>query len=279
MPNSDPWLILDCNYLCYRAFYTTGQLTWHGDATGVAYGFLKEVKNLMELFGFSRVVFAWDHGRPLRAKLFPGYKQTTQRTKTRTIEERQALEGMQTQVHRLKFEWLPRIGFRNVIFKKGYEADDVIAEACKQLWKKPKIIVSADKDLYQCLDQDTRLWNPQKKVFYGVYDFEQEFFGISPREWRKVKAIAGCATDNVPGIKGVGEKSVAKYLADKLPESSAMYAKIQDCETSQLDKNFPLVKLPWPGLGPLKLREGEVSLAAWKRVVSELGMVTLAGKR
>src|SRR5262245_23520886 len=83
-----PWLVLDCDYLCHRAFHAMGRLSHEGSLTGVVYGFLRDVKNLQEQFDSSRLVFCFDCRKSLRNELYPDYKRGRQVAAPKPIESK-----------------------------------------------------------------------------------------------------------------------------------------------------------------------------------------------
>ena len=91
-----------------------------------------------------------------------------------------------------------------------------------------------------------------------------------------MKALAGCSTDSVPGIKGVGEKTAIKYLKNELKESSKIYQRIISKEGWNIYKrNIELVKLPFTGTKIFKLKTDKLSATGWKEVVEQLGMKSI----
>jgi DNA polymerase-1 len=100
----------------------------------------------------------------------------------------------------------------------GAEADDAIGYLCKYLLKdKNKIIVSSDHDFYQLVDDNTIIWSPTLKSFVDKHKVIERF-GIHPNNFCLAKSIVGDTSDNIPGVKGVGYKSLAKRF-QKFTES------------------------------------------------------------
>lgn len=258
---SKTWLILDCNYLMYRAYFTTGQLT-----QGAIYGFLRDVKLLQQDLGTTDIMFCWDLGEPLRRRIYPQYK-----LKRTSLPSEDRLE-LHDQMDALRRRILPSLGFRNIFAAEGYEADDLIASMVDSPEVQSSIIVSADKDLYQLLDRDTMIWNIRTGRPYTEEYFKKEY-GISVRNWAYIKAIAGCPTDNVKGVKGVGEKTAAKYLMRKATTRAT--AAIESARY-KWGKNIRLVKLPYPGTPVFLLQEDDVNPKRWREVTTKLGMPSIS---
>lgn len=266
-----PTLLIDVSYLAYRAYYSgMGQLSFNHIKTGVVYGVLREIIYLMDRFSTNKVVFCFDVGKPNRTKVCPEYK--ANRTECTEEEMEHKLE-VRKQVHALRKEYLPMIGFQNIFWQKGFEADDVIAKIIADRPTRPFIVVSNDQDLYQLLGRFVSIYKPSKKELYTEEHFRAEF-GCSPITWINVKAIAGCKTDNVTGIHGVGEKTALKFICGEL-SSGAKFEAI--ARGSQIwKKNVELVTVPYPGISSFYLAKDCVTPQGWQKLVSHLGMYSLA---
>ena len=124
-----------------------------------------------------------------------------------TEEEEESNRIAYEQFDKLKLV-LPEMGFANVFEEKGYESDDIIASLVVGSDERT-VVISSDKDLYQLLN-----WCNICDIKGSVYTknmFIREY-KINPSGWKRVKSIAGCNTDNIKGVKGVGEKTAIKYL-------------------------------------------------------------------
>lgn len=265
------WLLVDCHYLCHRAFHTTGGLSHAGVPSGVAFGVLRELENLSNMYSPSRCILAFDHpGKGLRAIEYPEYK-SSRRNYECSDEEKEQLEMFREEVNRLRLEILPELGYRNVLCEKGYEADDIIAAFAGQIHVKDSgVIVSSDGDLLQCLRENVVLYNPRTKKVTTSQSFREEW-GIYPQMWASVKALAGCDSDDVVGIRGIGEKTAAKWFSGKLKASSAAYKKISE-NLDVYNRNIDLVRLPYPGLELPEVREDEVTEARRVKMNLKLGI-------
>ena len=267
------YLLLDTNYLAYRALHTTGALE-HGDVkTGVVYGILRDVITLQRLFNTDRLVFCFDHGEGLRKSMNPVYKISRQIDTTDPAEVI-ARREFRVQVEALKTVFLKQVGFKNVFYANGFEADDVIASICNWLPDEHEaVIVSADKDLYQLLRKNVYLYNPTTKATHTHETFVKTW-GIKPKRWPKVKAMAGCKTDDVIGIKGIGEKTAAKYLLGQIKEGSLAQQVIEE-NTDLIAHNLKLVKLPLEGTPEFIPVKDKVEPERWVQLTKALGMKSL----
>jgi DNA polymerase-1 len=257
-----------------------GKLSFDGSATGVVYGLLKGLVGFQDLFNTSNFVFCWDSNASKRRDIYPEYKATRDR-KDYTKEEIEFDVEFRRQMKKLRTTYLSKIGFRNIFIQRGYESDDIIASVARDISRKEDfevIIVARDKDLYQCIRHNVSMYDPQSCKIMTLQGFKKRY-GIKPREWSMVKAIAGCNTDNVKGIKGIGEKTAIKYLKGKLKETNKKYCDIVSMSGIELYyRNLELVELPMKGTRCFQLQKDELSEQGWKEVTVLLGMKSLKGK-
>lgn len=271
------YLILDCNYLAHRAKHIFGDLSDKGSATGVVYGFLKDILFLEEMFDTNKFIFCWDSDSSKRQRIYPTYK--AHRKRELDKDEQEFEYAFRTQVSQLRDIYLEVIGYKNVFCQDGYESDDVIAQVCKTLQPEDyAIIVTADQDLYQLIRKNISWYNPQTKVKMTRGGFIKKY-GIKPKEWVKVKAIAGCHSDNIKGIEGVGEKTAIKYLKKELKSSTKAYKSIKQGWDDTVLQNRPLVELPYKGTKPVKIVDDKLSQSGWDKVCKTLGMKSLRYKQ
>jgi len=275
------WLVLDVHYLCHRAFHSTQSLSFKDRPTGVVFGFLKSISALKDEFETDRIIFCFESRHLLRRDIYPSYKQKRNTTE-RTDEERVAYEGLALQISELRRRYLPRIGFKNIFSFRGYESDDVMAEIarssyCEDDRKDEEIVlVTADNDMLQCLSSNVRMYSPQKRKLMTDVWF-QKHYGIKPSQWAMVKAIAGCSSDEVEGIKGVGELTALKYVRRELPTASVAYQAITSPKGKEIvRRNRTLVELPYKGCPTPDLIEDEVDRGGWREVCGMLGMRSIA---
>ena len=269
-----PWLILDSNFLCWRAFHAMGGLSFEGKMTGVLFGVFRDILHLQREFDTNRIAFCFDSRESDRKVKYPKYKSTrANRYKEMSDDEANAHREFRRQIRDLQRQHLHDIGFRNVFLQKGKEADDLVAVICKAYPKTKKIIVSSDEDLFQLLDANTTMWNPNQQRRLTLRWFEKTY-NISPNRWADVKAIAGCSTDDVEGVKGVGEKTAIKFLNGTTnPKSKAHHSIIVNLK--QTRRNLKLVSLPLAGTDPIRLLKDKVTDDKWTAKAEEFGMKSL----
>lgn len=262
------WILFDVSYLAYRAHYTTGHLSYEGNSIGVSFGVIRDIECQTELHGAEKVVLAFDNVYSLRKVAAPWYK--ANRRQGLTDEEKDSLDSLYRQVDQLKCVLLPTIGYRNIIEVHGYEADDVIASAAQKIPDFDRaVIVSADQDLYQCIRKNVWFYNPSSKKTVDYCSFVEEW-SIPPTRWAQVKALAGCPSDNLLGVKGIGEKSAADYLSGKLRGGKRWQLIRRNIDIVGL--NLPLVELPYPGLVLPEIVDDEITEAGKFEVYTKLGI-------
>lgn len=270
------WIIVDTPYLCHRAFFSTGSLTG-----GTLFGFFNTLTTLRQSLKADKWVFCFEgDGKPLRTEISSIYKQE-RRTKEKHLSPDEAADRkrMRGDIKLLRDVYLPQIGFKNIWHQDGYEADDCIASCAERLCKKGKdsIIVSGDNDLFQLLGKRVIMWIPAKSRIYTEKDLSRDYDGISPEQWAQVKALAGCASDGVRGIEGVGEITAVKFLRGKLNGGQKIHDRIIEQKNVWLN-NLQLVKLPYHGCKEHKLYIDCVTPKSWDKFCKSMGFSSLIGR-
>lgn len=273
---SKTWLVFDVNYLCHRAFYSTGSLSFGDISTGVLYGVFRDIINLQNRFNTEHIVFCFDsHAKMKREEIYPTYKA---KRKSQPLEDQQIqdLNELGKQIGLLRNEYLYDLGFNNIFWQKGYEADDIIASIVKNSLSEEDdaVIVCSDHDMYQLLVAGkVIMFDPRQKKVTTEVDFTKEY-GISPSQWIDVKAFAGCSSDEVEGIPGIGEKTACKFIQGKLKPTTKTYEKILYGKDIY-HRNLRLVKLPFEGAKIFTLVEDKVNNLKWRSLMQKLGMKSL----
>ena len=264
-----PLLIIDAPNLAHASFHVTGHLH-----NGVIYGVLSKIGFLAKLFRSNRFVFCFDRGQPKRVTLCPGYKAN----RVYTEEQAAGRAKLHGQLRKLRKEVLPALGFANVFAAQGYEADDLIAAIADDC-RCEAIIVSTDRDLYQCIGNSVngRSVSVFRPVPGELIDLEKfrSMYEIEPRQWADVKALAGCKSDGVKGIKGVGEKTACRFMAKTLAGHTATYTKIAKQAGPIFKQNLGLVALPFDGTPTPELQEDRLTEKRWSKATKGLGMASL----
>lgn len=263
-------LLIDANFIGHTVRYTMGDLSHQDLPTGVVFGFLSRILALGFQFQTNNMIFAWDSPISKRKKLYAAYK--AQRRRKMDEGELESLHTAFKQFDALHKRLLPSIGFANSFKVKGYEADDIMAQIAARTHciGKRALMVTADNDMYQCLAHGVAMYNPTTKTKTTARDFTAAR-GVTPNQWARVKAIAGCSSDNVKGVVRVGEKTAIRYLREELDPSSQAAKKI-DAYWDLIVTNKALVSLPFPGLPLLRFRKNRFSKAGLVSVCKEYGL-------
>lgn len=232
-----PTLLIDCHGILHAVRYAQ----YHGGPAvkdwSLISGFINAINSISYHFGTGNIMFAWDSTKSFRKDRYPFYKDR-KTAKIQTDDEIEMDRHHFKQFAIIRDEILPKIGFIHSHKYDGFEADDIIAATVMNN-KQPMIIVSSDEDLYQLLGYAS-MYIYRKRSLLSKQGF-QALYGIPPSDWWKVKALAGCKSDCVPGIPGIGETFAIKYLKGEL--KGARLTKIQE-NMAIMDRNEWLVRLP-----------------------------------
>lgn len=273
---NNTYLVLDCHYLAHRAFHSMKELIHAGAPTGVLFGFLKEVCFLVEKFETPNVIFCFDADGSVRKDMYPDYKKK-RHSKPLTDEEILAKKQFHKQIRLLRDGHLFEMGFQNVFWKNGYESDDFIARVVKALVRRDPeatvYMITGDCDMYQLLRPNVYFYNPNKKKVFSEVTLKKEL-DMTPKEYRRCLAIAGCDTDEVKGVKGVGIKTALKYVRKEIPKDSPRYKSIK-ANRSITKRNYKLVALPFRSTPKIELLADTVTPERWNTVVKSMGMKSL----
>lgn len=232
-------IIVDANNIAHRAKHVNGALD-----DGITFGFLNQILTLAKVLDCSNFIFCWDSRHSYRKVHYPEYKANRVKIDL-TDEDFDAFR----QFKDLRTKVLPELGFKNVFMQTGYEADDVLSFIVKK-FPDDYTIVSSDEDMYQLLEW-ADIYSPTKKETLDAKWFNIKY-GILPSQWPVIKAYAGCSTDNVKGIAGVGEKTAINYLNGQLKKGKKFEAIINGHDIYKT--NLPLVTLPYTrGARPISL--------------------------
>lgn len=279
------WIVLDVSYLCWRLFHTSLRSLSHNEVgTGILYGFVRDMLSYQDHHSTTNIAFCFDSNVSCRKVVYPGYKSSREEKKKAAPAEEQKLhKSMYNQIRLLSSEFLPGIGYKNVFWHEGFEADDLIGSIVRNKTEKQElVIVSADKDLYQLLGPGVSIWVPgamgrDKTITEETF---REEWNLEPSQWRMVKAIAGCSTDDVPGCPGIGESTAAKFLRKELNKAPSktgkpsQYEKIRDFKESA-KRNLRLVSLPFKGTPDLFLEKDELDGEAWRKMLKKFNIRSL----
>jgi len=245
-----PTLLLDGKCLAYRTQYSkTGGLSHSGIRTGLYYGFFNTLQQLMHKFYPIYIAIFWDSPsrKGVRKKAFPGYKTRDNWDKLTEAQRKEKMEFQDAYENLMVL--CEDLGIASYILE-GYEADDIFALWIKRFENfKPIIMITRDEDMYQLLSDKVSLYSPDDKVMKDEKWFRKTY-GFGPDQWANYKAMAGCKSDTIPGLKGVGEETALKYFRNE-----PIKKKDIDSESNWeiMNKFYDLIVLPHPDLKDMHL--------------------------
>ena len=213
-------MVLDGNSLVNRAFFGIKLLTTKdGRYTNAIYGFQNILLNLLAAHKPDAVAIAWDLRAPtFRHKAYDGYKATRHGMPEELAQQMPVLK-----------ELLTDLGFVQVS-KAGWEADDILgtlAAACEAAGG-TTLLATGDRDSLQLVDDATTVLLATNKETIPMDPAAiREKYGIEPPQLIDVKSLMGDASDNIPGVPGIGEKT-ALALISKFGSLQGVYDNIED---------------------------------------------------
>lgn len=231
------FVILDGHAILHRAYHALPPLTnKKGEVVNAVYGFLLVLFKVLREFQPDFVLSTFDTKAPtFRHKEYKEYKAT------RPPME----ENLSSQIPKIK-KTLEDFGVA-IAEKDGYEADDIIGTASETALKKEgleTIIVSGDLDLLQLVDEKTKVYLLRKGVkdivLYDKEAVKDRLLGLGPSQVVAFKSLRGDSSDNVPGVKGIGDKTATSLLLE-FGDLENIYKNIDSKNISQKIKDL-LVK-------------------------------------
>ena len=265
-------IIIDALNMFLRSYVISPHMDRKGNPVGGTIGFLKSLQKVARDFNADEIIVAWDghEGSQRKRSMNKDYKggRKPVRFNRRMIElspdQEQANKGYQ-QVRLM--EYLNQMPVIQLV-ADFTEADDIIAHVINHDKYKDwhKTIISSDKDFFQLCREDVSIYRPiQKKTM--TKDSIINEFKIHPKNFALARAMAGDASDNLPGIRGAGLKTIAKrfpylvredeYEVADIIRDCAMQAKklkihenIQTGETL-IKENYKIMQLYYPNIRPL----------------------------
>ena len=202
-------ILIDGNNLMFRSYYATAYTgnvmkNSKGFPTNALYGFVGMMNKIIHEEKPEYVAVAFDIGKNFRKQKYETYKdgrsETPDELKQQMPIAREILNAMGIQY----FEMEP------------YEADDIIGTFAKMCEEDPEyeaLIVSSDKDLLQLISDETevKLLKQKDYIRYNKKNFKEDW-GFEPIRMIDYKALAGDPSDNIPGVKGIGDKTAINLL-------------------------------------------------------------------
>ena len=193
----------------YYAFFRKPMINSKGADTSILYGFTKYILELLEREKPDYLAVAFDPpGGTFRNQMYPGYKANRKETPQLVIDALEPLTDLCGQMN------IP------VLMLKGFEADDVIGTMAKRCAREglDVYMVTPDKDYGQLIEDHIWQYKPGKagndNEIIGVKEVTAKYGISTPAQVIDMLAICGDAADNVPGVKGVGEKGASRLVAE-----------------------------------------------------------------
>lgn len=208
MSETRPLLILvDGHAVAYRAYFALSGgsfSTSSGEPTNATYGFTRVILDILDR-NPDYFAISFDRGLSGREDMFPDYKGTREKMP----------EDLEIQLGRI--EELVNAFNIPVLALDGYEADDVIGTVTRQAEAQgcDVLIVTGDRDILQLVSAHTKVQLPKRgedDIIYDEAGFIGLYPGLTPDRLPDLKGLMGDSSDNIPGVKGIGEKTGLKLL-------------------------------------------------------------------
>ena len=204
-------ILVDGNNLMFRSYFATaysGNLMKNskGEATNALYGFVNMINKIITEENPTYMAVAFDIGKNFRHEKYANYKAGRSETPKDLLDQMPKARNL-----------LDAMGIKHLEVE-NYEADDIIGTLSKKVLEHPGFIatiISSDKDLLQLINEevDVKLLKTKGFIRYNEEAFFNDY-GIKPIRMIDLKALMGDASDNVPGVKGIGEKTALKLLQE-----------------------------------------------------------------
>ncbi|MBR4408021.1 MAG: DNA polymerase I [Clostridia bacterium] len=221
-------LIIDGNSLIFRAYYALPYLSdTKGQPTGAIFGFLNMFLKVIGEYNPTHIAVAFDHSRKtFRNKIFAEYKGTRKETP----------DDLRQQFPLMK-EFLRAMGVK-CLEQQCIEADDIVGTLSK-IPNCQKVVLSGDRDVLQLIDDDCEVWLTKKGIS-EIYRVDKEVllqdFRLTPPQIVDLKALMGDASDNIPGVKGIGPKT-ATDLIEQFDSLENLYDNLDNPNINKGTKN------------------------------------------
>ncbi len=222
-------LILDGNSILNRAFYGIKLLTTKdGIYTNAIYGFLTTFQKLKEEINPDAVAIAFDMKAPtFRHKIYSNYKANRKGMPNELAGQMPILK-----------ELLTYLGYK-IVECEGFEADDILGTLSRKCDKTGNecVIATGDRDSLQLVSPNVsvRITSTKFGKPYTTFYNEQtikETYGVAPKQLIQIKAIQGDTSDNIPGVKGIGEKG-ANSLIKNFGDLNYIYNHINEIDIKE----------------------------------------------
>ena len=203
-------ILIDGHSIAFRAFYALPDslVTKEGFPTNVIHGFLMMISKIIKDFDTDKLVITWDVSKKtFRTDLYKDYKGNR---KSAPDEFKIQVKVLQKLIEKFN---IPQVSL------EGFEADDVLGTLSKSFNDNDEevLIVTGDRDSFQLISEKTNVLYTKRGISeverFGEAEFEDRF-KISTSQYIEYLGLKGDASDNIPGLPGVGEKTAINLLSD-----------------------------------------------------------------
>lgn len=233
--NENPIMIIDGMNFFIRS-YTSSPLMVAGEHVGGTIGFLNSLLPVISKHKPQRCFVIWEGGGSTRRRqIYPNYKGGRRPHRLNRFYEGEMPDSKENRDWQLKFlvEILKKVPISQ-IYISDCEADDIIGYLSKYTFRKNNVlIVSSDHDYLQLIDDRVKIWSPTLKVLVDKH-WVLEKYGILPHNLCVARCFSGDSSDELPGLKGVGIKTLIK----RFPKISSQDL-VSVEEILEMSKNHP----------------------------------------
>ncbi len=199
--------IIDGTSFCYRAFYAIRSLSnSRGEPTNAIYGFVTMMRKLIQDHEPAYLAMCFDRKEPtFRHERYKEYKAHRKPMPDDLVQQLEPIKAFCRAYQFALFE------------QAGYEADDLIGTLARSGEKEgfDVFIVTGDKDAMQLVDEKIKILNPNKEnLIFDTEMVKKRFDGLGPEKVVDLMALMGDASDNIPGVPGIGEKTAIKLIQE-----------------------------------------------------------------
>jgi len=213
------FVLIDGYSYLYQVYHAIRGLTGpRGEPTNAVFGFVRMVLDVRKKLSPTHIAVAWDTSEPsFRHRVFKDYKATRKPMPEDLVVQVPVVHRIIEAYHFAEFA-VP-----------GYEADDVVATIVSCLPEDAEVlIISRDKDLRQILRPNVAIYDTRTAKLYTEEDFRAEY-GFPPKLLPDYLALVGDASDNIPGVSGIGKKT-AISLIQRFGGLESLYERAQEIE-------------------------------------------------
>jgi len=231
--NQELCILIDGNALAYRAYYAFKQplINSKGKQTTLCYVFLNTIKRLIDFYSPKYFAVMFDSGKAIkRMEIYKEYKANRKKMPDEMFEQ---FEDLKEMINKLNIP---------IYEKEGVEADDILAKTALEGQNRniKTYILTSDKDMAQIINDNIQILRPVKgnenEQHFGYLEVFQKF-GVYPEQIVDYLSIVGDSSDNIPGVKGVGEKGAVKLLSE-YKNLDNIYENIDNIKPESLKKKL-----------------------------------------